>query len=289
MINFEGKAKQPPDGEIVIIVSKFNGSITERLLDGALARLRESAVNEQNVTVCRVPGAFEIPIVATRYAEQPNILAIICLGVVIKGETPHDEHINRAVSLEIAKIGTDNEVPTIFGLLTCNTVEQAIARSGGAAATHDKAVGKNAYIGNKGYEAAEAALEMIDLMQQLPSIDHTTPLHEMTNMFAKLLSDNRHISSDDIYETPFRFDEEKDSADNNYYDEDKDEQDFDDEEEDDFDGFDEDDDDGYDETDTKELFGIMMKELMEHSVNKKAAGKKPSKKKTAKKNKKKRR
>jgi 6,7-dimethyl-8-ribityllumazine synthase len=284
MLCFEGKAKQPPDGEIVVIVSKFNGSITERLLEGALARLRESHVNEQNITVCRVPGAFEIPFVAARYAGQTNILAIICLGAVIKGETSHDEHINRAVSMEIAKIGTENDKPVIFGLLTCNTVEQAIARSGGAAASHDKAVGRNAYLGNKGYEAAEAALEMIDLLQQLPSFNHAAPIHEITNMFAKLLSDNRQISSDDLYNTPFDFEHEKDSMDNGYDDEDDDEYEFDE------DDFDEDD----DEKDRNNRLGITLSDIMDVLSSKNMSAsqnhkkKKSSKKKSAKKNKKKR-
>ncbi|MDR1492841.1 MAG: 6,7-dimethyl-8-ribityllumazine synthase [Planctomycetaceae bacterium] len=278
MLNFEGKAKQPPDGEIVIIVSKFNGSITERLLDGALAALRENSVSEQNITVCRAPGAFEIPLVASHYAEQPNILAIICLGAVIKGETSHDEHINRAVSLEIAKIGTENKKPVIFGLLTCNTVEQAITRSGGAAAAHDKAVGKKAYIGNKGYEAAEAALEMIDLMQQLPSLDYTAPVREIMNMLAKLLSDNGSIGVDDIYETPFDFDEEKDSTYRGYYDEGKDEYYFDDDE----------DEDDNDDDDVANEFYEFVKGLRGRSAKKKSAKTKPFKKKVAKKSKKKR-
>jgi len=265
MLSFEGKAVQPPEGEIVIVVSKFNGSITERLLDGALARLRESRVNEQNITVCRVPGAFEIPLVASRYAEQSNILAIICLGAVIKGETPHDEHINRAVSLEIAKIGTENNKPVIFGLLTCNTVEQAVARSGGAAKSHDKAAGKNAYVGNKGYEAAEAALEMIDLLQQLPAVDHAAPFHEMTNLISKVLSSTVHLSTKDIYDSPFNFDDERDTSFLDYDDDDDDEED---EDDDDFDD-DEDDDDEISNEEIREIIKNITQKCSEKEKDKK--------------------
>lgn len=207
MLIFEGKMRKPPEGEIVIVVSKFNHSITDRLLDGALAKLRECQVEDRNITVVRVPGAFEMPIVAARYASLTNVLSVICLGAVIKGETSHDEHINRAVSLEIARIGSDTGTPVIFGLLTCNTVEQAIARSGGAAESHDKAVGKDAYIGNKGYESAEAALEMINLLEQLPAPD-SGPLGALSEMFTQAMMSGP--GPGDIYDSPFDFDDDDD-------------------------------------------------------------------------------
>jgi len=105
--------------------------------------------------VAWVPGAWEIPLVVQRLAQSDNYAAVLCLGAVIKGETTHDEHINRQVSLSLGEIALRTEVPVLFGVLTCNTVEQAIHRSGGN-------------VGNKGVECAEAALEMVRLLQKLP-------------------------------------------------------------------------------------------------------------------------
>ena len=206
---YEGQMHKPVEGEIVIVVAKFNRTITDRLLEGALAKLRECEIDEENITVVRVPGAFEIPIVAERFSDMQNVSCIICLGAVIKGETSHDEHINRAVSLEIAKIATNSGKPVIFGILTCNTVEQAIARCGDAATTHDKADGKNAYIGNKGYEAAEAALEMMNLMLRLPVPDNAAPWDALSDMFTRALMGGQN-DSDDLYDTPFDFDDDDD-------------------------------------------------------------------------------
>ena len=206
---YEGQMRKPDEGEIVIVVTKFNRTITDRLLEGALAKLRQYRIDEQNITVVRVPGAFEIPIVAERFSDIKNVSCIICLGAVIKGETSHDEHINRAVSLEIAKIATNSGKPVIFGMLTCNTVEQAIARSGGAAATRDKTDGKDAYVGNKGYEAAEAALEMINLLHGLPQSDNAAPWDTLSNMFTQAMMGGED-DSDDLYDTPFDFDDDDD-------------------------------------------------------------------------------
>ena len=212
---YEGQVRKPSEGDIAIVVSKFNRTITDRLLEGALAKLRECQVDEDNIIICRVPGAFELPIVASRLAEVESVGCVICLGAVIKGETPHDEHINRAVSLEIAKIAAISGVPVIFGLLTCNTVEQAIARSGGVAATHDKTDGKDTYVGNKGYEAAEAALEMINLMSCLPKSDEDKPWNSLMNMFTQALTGGLN-DSDGIYDTPFDFDDDDDDDDDDY-------------------------------------------------------------------------
>ena len=216
---YEGQMHKPDEGDIVIVVAKFNRTITDRLLEGVLAKLRECRIDENDIVVCRVPGAFEIPIVAARFAEMQNVSCVICLGAVIKGETPHDEHINRAVSLEIAKVATDSGKPVIFGLLTCNTVEQAIARSGGAAATHDKAAGKDAYVGNKGYEAAEAALEMINLMKNLPKSEDEMPWNALSNMFAHAMTGGTD-DPDGIYNTPFDFDDDDDGDDDAWDDDD---------------------------------------------------------------------
>jgi 6,7-dimethyl-8-ribityllumazine synthase len=142
-------------GRVAIVVSRFNQSITQKLLDGALSTLRQRGVGESQVDVAWVPGAFEIPIVAARLASSSQYQAVLCLGAVIRGETTHDQHINRAVSLGLMKSGMHSGVPVLFGILTCDTLEQAIHRSGGN-------------VGNKGTDCAEAALEMIDLLGKLP-------------------------------------------------------------------------------------------------------------------------
>jgi len=118
--------------------------------------------------VAWVPGAFEIPTVAKRLAASGRYVAVICLGAVIRGETSHDQHINRAVSGALARLGVESGLPVIFGVLTCNTLEQAVARSGGEPGTRGKDR-PDSRVGNKGSEAAEAALEMVALMKQLPS------------------------------------------------------------------------------------------------------------------------
>ena len=172
MTEYEGFVCAPGDdvGKIAIIVSKFNKTITENLLNGALQKLREHLVKEEQIDVVRVPGAFELPTVAERLACDEQYSAIICLGCVIKGETPHDEYINAAVSQQLARIGAEYCLPVVFGLLTCNTVEQALARSGDVTVGKDKALGEQP--GNKGVEAAEVALEMIDLFGKLPELDY---------------------------------------------------------------------------------------------------------------------
>jgi 6,7-dimethyl-8-ribityllumazine synthase len=156
------------EGRFAIVVSRFNESITTRLLDGAVQTLLAHGVADDNIEVAWTPGAFEIPTVANRLAASGRYLAIICLGAVIRGETSHDQHINRAVSSSLCEIGVHYGLPVLFGVLTCNTVEQAIARSGGQAATTGKDQGESR-IGNKGVDCAEAALEMVDLMAKLPA------------------------------------------------------------------------------------------------------------------------
>jgi len=150
---FEGNLKTP-NGRLAIVVARYNESITHKLLDGALATLTENGVADESVDVAWVPGAFEIPLVAARMAGSNRYRAVICLGAVIRGETTHDRHINRAVSLALEQIGRQSGVPVLFGVLTCDTLEQAIHRSGGN-------------VGNKGSECALAALEMIDLLEKL--------------------------------------------------------------------------------------------------------------------------
>jgi 6,7-dimethyl-8-ribityllumazine synthase len=151
---YQGSSAAQP-GRLAIVVARYNESITTRLLDGALATLREAGVADEALDVAWVPGAFEIPLVADRLANCGLYAAVLCLGAVIRGETTHDQHINRAVSLQLAESSVHSGIPVLFGILTCDTLEQAIHRSGGT-------------VGNKGAECAAAALEMIDLLRQLP-------------------------------------------------------------------------------------------------------------------------
>jgi 6,7-dimethyl-8-ribityllumazine synthase len=150
---FEGNLTAP-SGQFAIVVSRYNESITRKLLDGALASLVENGVDPDHVDVVWVPGAFEIPLVADRMAKSRRYLAVICLGAVIRGETTHDQHINRAVSVALGQAGLGSGVPVLFGVLSCDTLEQAIHRSGGN-------------VGNKGSECALAALEMANLLAKL--------------------------------------------------------------------------------------------------------------------------
>jgi 6,7-dimethyl-8-ribityllumazine synthase len=151
---FEGQLTPPPAGRFAMVVSRYNESITSRLLEGAIATLKGHGAADDLIEVAWVPGAFEIPLVAARLAESGRYVAVICLGAVIRGETTHDQHINRAVSNELAAAGVRTGVPVLFGVLTCDTLEQAIHRAGGNQ-------------GNKGSECAEAALRMADLLRQI--------------------------------------------------------------------------------------------------------------------------
>jgi 6,7-dimethyl-8-ribityllumazine synthase len=155
------------EGRYAIVVARFNDTITSRLLEGAIQTLTAHGVPSDQIDVAWVPGAFEIPTVAGRLAAAGRHLAVLCLGAVIRGETTHDEHINRAVSLQLAEIGARTGVPVLFGVLTCNSLEQAVARSGGQRGTQGKDR-PDSRLGNKGAECAEAALEMVNLLRQLP-------------------------------------------------------------------------------------------------------------------------
>ncbi len=167
MVNtFEGTIAAA-EGRFAVVVARFNESITKRLLDGAVGTLSEHGVAEDRIDVAWVPGAFEIPTVAERLAGSGRYRAIICLGAVIRGETTHDQYINRAVSNSLAEMGVRHGLPVMMGVLTCNTLDQAVARSGGQIGTKGKD-SPDSRIGNKGSECAEAALEMVDLMNKLP-------------------------------------------------------------------------------------------------------------------------
>ena len=166
MVNIYEGDLSAPDGRFAIVVARFNESITAALLDGATRTLTAHGVADEMIDVAWVPGAFEISLVADRMAASGRYLAVICLGAVIRGETTHDQYINRAVSTALTEIGVRRGLPVLFGVLTCNSIEQAIARSGGQAATTGKDVEK-AHVGNKGVDCAEAALKMARLMAKL--------------------------------------------------------------------------------------------------------------------------
>jgi 6,7-dimethyl-8-ribityllumazine synthase len=149
-------AEPSPLDRFAIVVARWNESITRKLLDGAVATLIERGVPDESIDVAWVPGAWEIPLVAQRFAMSHRYQAVICLGAVIRGETTHDQHINRAVSRAISELALDTGIPVLFGVLTCETMEQAIHRAGGN-------------VGNKGSECAAAAIEMIGLLKNLPN------------------------------------------------------------------------------------------------------------------------
>jgi 6,7-dimethyl-8-ribityllumazine synthase len=141
--------------KIAIIVSRFNGFITEKLLAGALDGVTSHGGEEKNITVVRVPGAFEIPLAAERIAAYGNYDALVCLGAVIRGDTPHFEYVSDAVTRGIGRTMWKYRIPVGFGVLTTNDVQQAMERSGSKDA-------------NKGYEAALTAIEMASLIRQIP-------------------------------------------------------------------------------------------------------------------------
>jgi len=143
-----------PGYRFAIVVSRFNEEITDGLLEGARARLTEASVRDEDLTIVRVPGAFEIPLAALRLAESGMYDAIICLGCLIKGDTMHFEYIAEAASHGIAQAAAATGVPIAFGVLTTMTEEQAMARAADNA-------------GNKGREAAAAAVEMATLFRRL--------------------------------------------------------------------------------------------------------------------------
>ncbi len=140
---------------IAIACGRVNDLITERLLAGARDGLLRHGVDEASITEAWVPGAFELPLAASRLASSGEYDAVICLGAVIRGATGHYEHVAGQCAAGIARVALDTGVPVVFGVLTTDTIEQAIERAGTKA-------------GNKGYESAETAIEMADLLRQLP-------------------------------------------------------------------------------------------------------------------------
>lgn len=142
------------DLQIGIVVSRFNEFISNKLLGGALDGLIRHEVEEDKITVVWVPGSFEIPLAAQKMAVSGKYDAVICLGAVIRGATPHFDYVSAEVTKGIAKVSLDCNIPVIFGILTTNSIEQAIERAGT----------KN---GNKGFDAAVSAIEMANLLKEL--------------------------------------------------------------------------------------------------------------------------
>lgn len=139
---------------LAIVVSRFNDFVTNRLLEGTLDALRRTGAAEADLLVIRVPGSFEIPLAARKLAKSGKYDAIICLGTIIRGDTPHWEYIGSEVTKGIAAVSLETGVPVSFGVLTSDTVEQAIDRAGLKS-------------GNKGFDAAMSAIEMANLVKQL--------------------------------------------------------------------------------------------------------------------------
>ena len=147
--HLQGKGRK-----IGIVVARFNSFISERLLEGAIDSLVRSGVATEDIVVARVPGAYEIPLVAQRMARSGRHEAIICLGAVIRGATPHFDYVAGEVAKGTAQVMLDTSIPVLFGVLTTETIEQAIERAGTKA-------------GNKGFDAALSALEMMDLWRAI--------------------------------------------------------------------------------------------------------------------------
>ena len=145
----------PPPGRFVLVAARFNRFVVEPLVDGALDGLKRHGVADDAIDVVWVPGSFEIPLVAQRLAGSRKYAAVICLGAVIRGDTGHYDHVAAGAAHGVAQAALATGVPVIFGILTCDTVEQAINRAGAKA-------------GNKGFEAAVTAVEMVNLLRQLP-------------------------------------------------------------------------------------------------------------------------
>lgn len=137
-----------------IVISRFNEFITGKLLDGAKDALIRHGAKEEDIDIVKVPGSFEIPLIAKKMAEKETYNAVICLGTVIRGATPHFDYISAEVSKGIATVSMETGVPVAFGVLTCDTIEQAVERAGTKS-------------GNKGWDAALTAIEMAQLLKKL--------------------------------------------------------------------------------------------------------------------------
>lgn len=142
------------DKKYAIVVARFNHFITDRLLEGCLDTLKRHEVNDEEISIVRVPGAFEIPLAAKKLAKKDDVDAVICLGAVIRGDTPHFDYVCAEVSKGVATVGLQSEKPVIFGVVTTDNIDQAVQRAGVKS-------------GNKGAEAAVSAIEMANLIDLL--------------------------------------------------------------------------------------------------------------------------
>lgn len=143
-----------PQSRFAIVVSRYNEDITGNLLIGSIETLTEAGIDEDQIDIVWVPGAWELPLIAKKMADSQRYAAVICLGCVIRGETTHDRQINRFVSLAVGELSLKYDIPVVFGVLTCNSRRQAIHRSGGD-------------VGNKGHEVAKAAIDMVRLLDTI--------------------------------------------------------------------------------------------------------------------------
>jgi 6,7-dimethyl-8-ribityllumazine synthase len=151
---YEGNLAPPP-GRFALVAARFNEFVVQHLVDGARDGLRRHGVADDAVDLVWVPGSFEIPLVAQRLARSQRYAAVICLGAVIRGDTDHYDYVAGGAANGVAQAALATGLPIIFGVLTCDTLEQAINRAGAKA-------------GNKGFEAAVSAIEMVNLLRQLP-------------------------------------------------------------------------------------------------------------------------
>lgn len=156
MTNTSQPIELPSEGKVAVVVASYNRSITGKLHAAAIARLQKAGIAEDRIETVWVPGAWEIPLAVKWQVEKRDCIAVVTLGAVIRGDTTHDQHINRAVSNGIMNLSIATSKPIAFGVLTVNNLEQAIARAGGS-------------VGNKGEEAVDAVLEMLKLRESLRS------------------------------------------------------------------------------------------------------------------------
>lgn len=151
---YEGKLVAPDGMKVAIVASRFNEIIVKKLLDGAVDGLVRHGVKDDNITAVWVPGAFEIPVIADKLASSGKYDAVIAVGAVIRGATSHYDYVCNEVSKGVAQVGLKNGIPVLFGIITTENIEQAIERAGSKA-------------GNKGYDCALSAVEMVNLMKKL--------------------------------------------------------------------------------------------------------------------------
>jgi len=156
MKEYQGKLTPPAGAKFAVLISRFNEFITGKLLEGALDALIRHGAADENISIAWVPGTFEIPIVAQKMATSGKYDAVVCLGALIRGATPHFDYLAAEVTKGIAQAGLQSGVPAVYGVITADTIEQAIERAGAKA-------------GNKGFDAAETAIEMANVLRSIDS------------------------------------------------------------------------------------------------------------------------